>query len=130
MKALLALALAACAASPTANPDLADSSDMLTVIPSPDLSGCNICSAFVTNCGTGLNCSKVLDHTGSLCCKTPGNKTAGTPCNTDEDCAADTVCLPDKTATVQFRCYALCDGSHPCAGAAACNVFGGLQVCR
>jgi hypothetical protein len=127
---LLVLCLAACGSSTGSSSDLATLDDMMVFLPTPDMAGaCTTCSAFVTNCGPGLNCAKVLGHTGSLCCKTPGAVAAGQPCSKDEDCVADAVCLPDKLGIVQNRCYALCDGSHACA-TNTCNVFAGLQVCR
>jgi hypothetical protein len=130
MRALAVCLLAACGSSSPATPDLASGGDMVVALPPEDMAGgCTTCTAFSTTCGAALNCSKLMGHTGTLCCKTPGATPAGMPCATDEDCAADTVCLPDKLGQVQSRCYLLCDGSHVCPGG-SCNVFSGLQVCR
>ena len=128
MRALvLALVLCGCGSSTESTPDLAITGDMATSLPPNDMAGCMLCTAFITNCGTGLNCSK--NSGGSLCCRAPGTTAAGQPCKKDEDCVADAVCLPDKLGIVQSRCYALCDGSHPCPSG-SCNVFSGIQVCR
>jgi hypothetical protein len=89
------------------------------------------CVAFSNACGVGMNCSAVvrINSADSLVCKTPGTTAAGMPCNSDYDCVADVVCLPDKLGIVQNRCYALCDGTHACA-TGPCNTYAGLQVCR
>jgi hypothetical protein len=132
MRALLfTLLLAACGGSSQSSPDLAEQGDMVVFLPTQDMAGaCTSCMAFSTTCGT-QSCSKTITQLGTdtLCCKTPGTTAALMPCTKDEDCVADAVCLPDKQGIVQKRCYALCDGSHPCT-TNTCIGFAGLMVCR